>query len=461
MKQPKFAIPGATIEAVIFDADFEQTASEMPSGSKICLPDPNQFRACTMRGHDGGYHSEDRHNARRHNAFHDLDTPKWVDKTGVLVDMYGREGKFVDHQGCVFDPRHYEYMLKTAYIDKQKGALIQRGFVGNRHQRAWNYNKPNPPRSGSPEIHTSWLQTIARIHDPNRGGNIVLPAGELWQENMSDRSQLLYGPRNGVFRQNTLFEMQVNFSRMSTGGHRHSWWFMPVEPNTAYDSIARNGCEPDAYEHEVTRNADFSKKCFMKCLAGSHLGNTINEIPNPGQEWGWENGAIGFDDINADEWQTFTLLWETDKLGNGHMRWFRNGVEVVRDSRLSPIDVAMYMILSREANVDHGLSGENIYDYLDQIAEDYVMTRYIRAWKVTQKDDLNAPRVSDDVDYSLIPPGVVTPPGLDKDQDTVKLPVESPRDPNAALIHSIDNLTRAVDNLANGTRVIPVDSLPS
>jgi len=119
------------------------------------------------------------------------------------------------------------------------------------------------------------------------------------------------------------------------------------------------------------------------------------------------------------------------------------------------------MILSREANVDHGLSGENIYDYLDQIAEDYVMTRYIRAWKVTQKDDLNAPRVSDDVDYSLIPPGVVTPPGLDKDQDTVKLPVESPRDPNAALIHSIDNLTRAVDNLANGTRVIPVDSLPS
>ncbi len=390
--KPTFPFKGMVLGDLTSNIDFERTALTMPPGLDRCLPDPDQVRACIMRGHDGSFHSEDIKTARRHNAFHDLLMPQ-IANADRACNMYGIRGKFkpigdsleARHNGMVFDAERYHYMLKTHYVDKSLGCLVQKPALFPTSIRAFDYTKPTAPPLNSQEIHTSWLQSIARFWTPD-GTKLVKNNEVVYQDGV-----MLHGPDNGTYGKNKYIEIMVNFFLMGMGGHRGSHWFMPVVPNTAYDANKINGTEIDLFEHEVTNNEEFSKKCFMKCLGGhASVGNTVNEIPFKGPDInggerarGHLQGAIHFDDINENKWHTFGLSWEQNDDGTeGRVRMSRNGVEVVRDSILTPIDTLMYMILSREANVDHGLSGENIYDYLDRIDSDKFLTRHIRAWDI-------------------------------------------------------------------------------
>jgi len=373
----------------MFNADFEVEALGI-AGEDKAMPSENSFRTQTMRGHDGSYHSQNTNTARRHAAFHDIDGGRIA---GDPLDRYGRRAGPLPK---VFDSGRFDYWLASHYISKEHGCLIQRGWVGEKNPRAWDSS--DGAEEGQPEIHTSWLQTICRYWDSKTGKSRLIEPGELITQDLGEHgSQLLHSP-NATFRIGKYFEMQVNFSNMATGGHRHSWWFMPVIPNTAYDKDPRNGCEPDGYEHEVTRNKSFSLKVFMKNLAGSILGNTVNEtsIDNaediggddsaPNDGWGWKDGAISLPGVNEDRWQTFGLWWGFEN-GVPTMRWYHDGKEYVKDSVLAPGDIELYMILSREANTHGGLSGENIYDYLDTIENDFVKVRYVRAWDASWVDE--------------------------------------------------------------------------
>lgn len=453
---PKYPVKDVILGDMTYEADFERMAAEMPEHLSICLPDPSVIRTCIMRGHDGSYHSEDTSTARRHNAFHDMEA---ITAPRNVCNMYGEPGEFKvtsnGHNGMVIDANRYDYFLKTHYIDKQLGGLVQKAFVGNTSNRAADYTKPTPPKWWQPEIHTSWLQTIARHWRSEKGGNYEVAHNEL----VSDGQQYLSGVKNGTFGKNKFFEMAVDFSRMYAGGHRHSWWWMPVKPNTAYDSIKTNGTEIDGYEHEVNNNEEFSQKLFMKCLGGS-IGNTINEIRS---HWvsiertkSWRHGAIHQKGVN-DGVQIFGLIWEQSDDGfNSRVRWFRNGVEVVRDSELAPIDVMMYMILSREVNVDHGLSGQNIYDYIENLAEDICLTKYVRSWDImnpfgvdkslknTEETIVFRDIIQDDgkneISSSLEPEDI-------KMKGRISHVGQNDINPTSRLADSVDGLTEAINSL--------------
>lgn len=422
MTIPKYKPRGLTVKRVKFDADFEEDARQREE--LIYMPSAFHFVTCTMRGHNGSFHSQNPIAAQRHAMYHDLHgVPNdFVTSKSQLVNRFGVRGN--PAAPLAFDPTRHAYWLKTHHISKEAGGLVQKGFNAG----------PDPHKNFQrPALHTSWLQTIHRryvegegstIHDSRVKGPIidmhVDQAGQTY--NIINNGPY---PDTGLFSKNVFFEMDVDYSKMKTGAHRHSWWWMTREANKSYNEDLTDGSEIDGIEHEVNDDPYFSDLAFIKCLAGGQ--NTINEI-KPGIEYqtledgtvirtgvdlikgdeeaeGYRNGAIRIPKINQGR-KIIGLLWEVDKKGKGRLRFFVDGVEVVRDSVIVPLrDTLMYMILSREGNEEHGLSGKNIFDFIDTIEEDQVVVYSVKAWETAQVDTLeNDPvRIAENVDFETNP----------------------------------------------------------
>jgi len=407
---PKHLPQGVSVVGLQFNADFQSQALNLPV--EIAMPASDTFRTCTMRGHDGSYHSQDIDKAIRHAVYHDL--YKTLNHASVaeenLVDRVGNH-KHDNVRGLgfhEFDPTRFDYWLKTHHLSKASGGLIQQGFNAG----------PDPYHNMQrPAIHTSWLQTICRRYSNDKGNHVFGNGkGEVHIEERNGLKVVNFGPDPdvGVFRKNVFMEMEVDYSRMKTGAHRHSWWLMNLEPGKSYNDIYDDGSEIDMIEHEVNE--------FIKCLAGKRY--TVNEIPSGIQRETLVDGtqvAVGVPTIRGDEeanmhregairipginrkgFQTIGLLWEVDNQEDGRLRFFVNGVEVVRDSEIVPLrDTLMYMILSREGNEEHGLSGKSIFDFIDTLEEDEVLVKSVRAWVTSTPSvlDPNPSRLANNINY--------------------------------------------------------------
>lgn len=296
-----------------------------------------------------------------------------IDENGEVRDgLQGRRfsafyDKYNEYTAFTFDDGIENYLVQTGLITYSESDTLKNYayedpdsefFMFPHGQKEWvNF--------GAFKLYTSFLTTFS--YDPKNGR---IPINE----------EFRWGP--GHF-----FEVNVNFSEMKMGGHRHSFWLMPaiiengiVPPTSnlssksyAYDREPANGVEIDVFEYE--RYPEHSKNTLYMKVLGDVAGNTDNRICMPTK-------GVNYKDVDetrtkveilpefktgqiSEGWHKIGLLWTEERLV-----WFVDGVPVVEDELRVPKgeDTKHYMLITREMN--SGVMGEDKKQDLEHVIFD-------------------------------------------------------------------------------------------